>query len=73
MKLRRIINKRIKRRDGGINLDSGVNAVISANVNEGDSSSRVSSRQRIVQRNGQTVEVTESTHSSGENDKREDR
>lgn len=52
MKLRRVINKRLRSN----NVAGGVHAVVSVNANEpGGSVSKVSSRQRIVQRNGETV------------------
>jgi hypothetical protein len=58
--LRNIIEKRIRLQRKGVNAAGDVNAVISANVNEGASSSHVShrSRSRIVQRSGRTS-VTE--------------
>lgn len=56
VKLQKIIQKRIRRQSTGVNAVGDVNAVVSANVNEGGSRSHLStrSRQRIVQRSGRT-------------------
>jgi hypothetical protein len=56
MNIRKIIQKRIRHQDEGVNAVGDVNAVISANVERGSSHSHVStrSRQRIVQRSGRT-------------------
>ncbi len=65
MKIRKVISKPFSHTDEDVNVAGGINAAVSANVNEpGPSHTRVSSRQRIVQRNGRT-EVFESTHSFG--------
>jgi hypothetical protein len=60
VKFRKIIQRRIGHHGKAVNAVGDVNAVISANVNEGSSHSHVStrSRQRIVQRSGRT-KVTE--------------
>ena len=63
MKLRKVINRRIRRSGDGVDVVGDVNAVISANVGERGSHSTVSSSQRIVQRSGRT-EVTESHSTS---------
>ncbi len=64
MKIKKIISKPFRHEDENVSAAGGVNAVVSANVNEpGSSQTRVSSRQRIVQRNGRT-EVFEEHHSS---------
>jgi hypothetical protein len=53
VRFRRVINKAFKRAGEGSAAAGGVNAVVSANVNErGRSVTRVSSSQRIVQRSG---------------------
>jgi hypothetical protein len=52
MKIRKIIRKRIRHNKDGIQVAGDINATIAANVNEGDSRTRVSSHQRIVQRSG---------------------
>ncbi len=64
MKFKKIISKPFRHEGEDASVAGGVNAVVSANVNEpGKSHTRVSSRQRIVQRNGRT-EVFEEEHSS---------
>ena len=64
MKFRKIISKPFQQDGKDGSVAGGINAVVSANVNEpGKSHTRVSSRQRIVQRNGRT-EVFEEHHSS---------
>jgi hypothetical protein len=45
--VRKIIRKRIRRQQDGVQIASDVNAVISANVGERSSSSHVSSRQSV--------------------------
>ncbi len=68
MKVRKIINKRFGK---GSKVAGGLNAVISANVNEpGRNVTRVSSTQRIVQRGGRTV-VHEERSSEAESSKPE--
>jgi hypothetical protein len=67
MKLRKVISRNLEdevgNEDGDVNVAGSINAVVSANVNEpGIHRTRVSSRQRIVQRNGRT-EVFEEQHS----------
>ena len=60
MKLRKVIQKTIRHRDGGTDVAGNINAAVAANVNEpGRSHTHVSSKQRIVQRGGRT-EVFES-------------
>jgi len=64
VKIRKIISKPFQHDSEEGSIAGSVNAVVSANVNEpGESHTRVSSRQRIVQRNGRT-EVFEEHHSS---------
>jgi hypothetical protein len=57
MKIRKTIRKDIKHRRKGVDVVGGVDAVISANVGEGGSESRVSSSQRIVQRSRRTAKA----------------
>jgi hypothetical protein len=65
MNFRKIIQRRIERQGKGVNAVGDVNAVISANVNEGSSRSHVStrSRQRIVQHSGRR-DVTDERETS---------
>lgn len=52
MKINKVIRKKLK----GDSVAGGVNAVIAANINEpGSTHTSVSSKQRIVQRNGKTI------------------
>ena len=59
--LRKIVQRRIRKDGGGVGLAADVNAAVAANVNEpGSSHTHVSTRQRIVQRSGETqVDETE--------------
>jgi hypothetical protein len=60
MKVRKVFKEQFKSRKKGVNTASAVNAVVSANVNEpGSKRTRVSSRQRVVQRGGRTVVESE--------------
>ncbi len=54
VKFRRIIRRRIRQREGGVNVAADVDATIAAHVNEPGSRTKTSSRsrQRIVQRAG---------------------
>jgi hypothetical protein len=52
VKIRKIIRKRIRHNKDGVQIAGDINAVVAANVEEGDSRSHVSSHQRIVQRSG---------------------
>ena len=54
MNFRKIISRRIRHDADGVNVAADVNAVVAANVNESGTSSHVSSKQRIVQRKGET-------------------
>lgn len=55
MKVRKLIQKRLRHEGSGVNLAGDVNAAVSANVNEpGPSHTHVSSRQRVIQRSGRT-------------------
>ncbi|HEX2232774.1 MAG TPA: hypothetical protein VHG69_05370, partial [Thermoleophilaceae bacterium] len=60
MKIRKVFKEQLKSRKKGVNAAGAVHAVISANVNEpGSTHTRVSSRQRVVQRGGRTVVESE--------------
>ena len=61
MKIRKVIRKEVQHDDDGVSVAGGLNAVIAANVNESDSKTHISSRQRIVQRSGETVVESEQT------------
>lgn len=61
MKVNKTVQQRIRRSGKGKNVAGDVNAAVTANSGEGVSGSRVVSRQRIVQRNGETVEETSHT------------
>jgi hypothetical protein len=54
VKFRKLISKRIRRQEDGIQIAGDVNAAVSANVGERGSSSHLSSKQtaRVVQRSG---------------------
>jgi hypothetical protein len=54
MNFRKVISKRIRRQEDGVQIAGDVNAVVSANVGKRGSSSHVSSKQRsrVVQRSG---------------------
>jgi hypothetical protein len=67
MKLRKVIQKRLRRDADGVSVAGGINAVVSASVNEpGTTETKVRSHTRIVQRNGKTeVFETESDTDSG--------
>jgi hypothetical protein len=55
MNLRKIISKRIRRDEHGVQVAGDVNAVVAANVGERGSATHVSSKQstRVVQRSNQ--------------------
>ena len=70
MKVRKVISRdlehEVEDKDGKVSVAGSLSAVLSANVNEpGSQRVRVSSRRRIVQRDGRT-EVFEEHHSSGD-------
>jgi hypothetical protein len=75
MKIRKLINKRLEHDEDGVQVAAAVNAAVSANVNEPGSTTRASSRQRVVQRDGRTiVESEQGESSSSSNDEgRDDR
>ncbi len=59
MKLSEVIRRRIRHSQDGVNVVADVNAVVAGTVNEPGQTTSVSSRQRIVQRNGRTETTTE--------------
>lgn len=61
MRFRKVINEPVDEEHEGVRVTGGINAVIAANVNDqGSSVTSVSSKQKIVQKNGKT-EVFEQT------------
>jgi hypothetical protein len=70
--IRRVIERRFRYQNKGVNAAGEVSAVISANVGTGSSRSHVSarSRQRIVQRSGRTHvnEEPETTREGSDDD-----
>jgi hypothetical protein len=59
MSLRHLIRRRIRRKDGGVEVQGDVNAVVAANVGENGGSTSVSSKQRVVHRSGRASFRTE--------------
>ncbi len=56
MKINRVIQRKVRRNEDGVSVAADVNATIAANVNESKGQhTRVSSHQRVVQRNGRTI------------------
>jgi hypothetical protein len=68
MKFKRVINKQINEKKDGVNVAGGINAVVSGNVGESGSKTSVSSRQRIVQRDGKTEVIQQEVAEGGESD-----
>ena len=68
VKLRKVIQQRIRKDADGVSLAGGIDAVVSANVNE-PGTTRTSTRKktRIVQQNGRT-EVFETETDAGSDD-----
>ena len=67
MDIRKIINRRIRHSDDGVDLVADVNAVISANVDERGGTSSASSTQHVVHRSHKTA-VSEREQSKGGSD-----
>jgi hypothetical protein len=67
MKLRKVIRRQIRKDAEGVSVAGGIDAVVSAAVNEpGETRTSVRSKTRIVQRNGRTeVFETETDAGSG--------
>jgi hypothetical protein len=65
MRVRKVVQKRIRHEADGVNLAGDINAAFAANISEPGSQSHVrsSSRNRIVQRNGKTETITHSEFS----------
>ncbi len=59
MNVRHLIQRRIRRKTGGVDVQGDVNAVIAANVGERGSLTSVSSKQHVVQRSGRASSRTE--------------
>ena len=59
MNLRHLIQRRIRRRVDGVDVQGDVNAVIAANLGERGSSTSVSSKQHVVHRSGRASSRTE--------------
>jgi hypothetical protein len=55
MNLRKVIQRQIRRRAPGVDVAGDVNAVVSANVGERESSTSTSSTQKVVHRSRQTA------------------
>jgi len=69
MKVNKTLQKRIRRSEDGANVAGDVNAAVVGNVGESDSSvSKATSRQRIVQRNGETEQSVRRTSVETEKD-----
>jgi hypothetical protein len=68
MRFRKIISKRFRREAEGVQIAGDVNAVVSANVGERNSSSQVSSKQqsRVVQRSRQRKSSDEANEAASE-------
>ena len=73
VKLRKVIQRRIRAEADGVSAAGGIDAVVSANVNEpGSNQTSVRSKTRIVQRNGRTeVFETETDAGSDKEDRSE--
>lgn len=65
MNVRRIIERRIRHRGAGVDVVGDVNAVISANVNEPGTTTRVSSKQTVVGRGGRRDRETDPKGGAG--------
>ena len=57
MRIRKLINRRIRKHTDGVDFVGDVNAAIAANVGERGSATHASSTQRIVQRSGRTAQA----------------
>jgi len=73
VKLRKVIRRRIRTDTDGVSAAGGIDAVVSANVNEpGTTRTTVRSKTRIVQRGGRTeVFETDTDAGSGKEEKSE--
>jgi hypothetical protein len=68
MTFRRIFSKRIRREEDGVQVAGDINAVVSANVGQRRSSTKVSSSQssRVVQRSGKSQHRDEAEEAESE-------
>jgi hypothetical protein len=67
MKLRKVIQKHLRHSSDGVTVAGGIQAVVSANVNEpGTTTTNVRSNTRIVQRDGRTEVFETDTESEPE-------
>jgi hypothetical protein len=55
MNLRQVIQRRIRKKGRGVDMQGDINAVVAANVNERGGSTSVSSRQTAVSRSGRAT------------------
>ena len=66
MRIRKIVQRRVRGQGDGVNVAADVNAAVIGSVNEsGAAHTKASSSQRLVQRNGRTV-VSESRTTTSE-------
>ncbi len=73
MKVNRIFQKRIRHSGDGVNVVADVNAVVTGNVGEGGtSSSRMVSRQSIVQRSSRKTGRSEQSFTAEAEDRDEE-
>lgn len=61
MRFKKVIRRVLDEHRDGVDIAGGVNAVVAVNDGEDGTTTRVSSRQRIVQRDGETVVHEEET------------
>ena len=61
MKISKVITKRIRHEGGGANVAGDITAAIAANVGKNGGATHVSSRQKVVQRDGTTEVQSETT------------
>jgi hypothetical protein len=66
MNIRKIIDRRIRKKGQNVDLVGDVNAVISANVGERGSVTKTTSKQRIVQRSRTTASAGTESLDSGD-------
>jgi hypothetical protein len=65
MQLRKVIQRRIRHKGGGVDLVGDVNAAISANVGERSSTSHVSSRSTVSAHSPEKEERRDETEGQG--------
>ncbi len=59
MNLRKVIQRRIRGRASGVDVEGDVNAVVAANVGERGSTTAASSSQKVVHRSRRTAQTHE--------------